>query len=404
MGSGDLFVFGANACVRFGRTLRSGTVFAKFLTPNDDSGRHGVLVPSEAYEHFPTLEIRDSRQNTTRLFDAFDLVSGLPTELAYKYYQRYPERRITKLNAKFNDKSNAPIIAVFLKAAHDDGSSGIYVDCINAADANYVETLVTIFGADAETQPGNFVVRNVDTPAFSYDEPLTELAALFDDVRGQGWIESLRDGTTGIGYTFETLVGIEENNRQEADYKGIEVKCKQKKDGGGASGKINLFQKAPKWHEKLTAKQRIKKIGAMNDSGRLSCFSQVTTTPNNLLLNLRIHEEQRQIDLQKDVELLGHWPYQVLEACLAKKHSRAVFIKANVRKTNDKTYYQYDELIYCESPSIQNFVNLILARDLVFEFMMSERENGTVRNHGYPWRLNSEDILRELFALRIQLR
>jgi len=34
----------------------STSVFVKALTKNDDSGRHGILVPREAYPLFPALE------------------------------------------------------------------------------------------------------------------------------------------------------------------------------------------------------------------------------------------------------------------------------------------------------------------------------------------------------------
>jgi hypothetical protein len=33
--------------------LESGQIFAKILTPNDDSGRHGVLIPADALPLFP---------------------------------------------------------------------------------------------------------------------------------------------------------------------------------------------------------------------------------------------------------------------------------------------------------------------------------------------------------------
>jgi hypothetical protein len=396
--------YSQNACLRFGNALRSGEIFAKILTTNDDSGRHGLLIPSEAYDYFPALEIHDPTQNATRLFSAYDLVASKQTELAYKYYQRYPERRITRLNGKFNDIAHGPIFAIFLKATHEDGSIGYYIECLNAGDTTYELMLKAVFGLDVETKPGSFVAREIDSLVFAYDETLSELAALFDNVRAQGWIESLREGSTGIGYTFESLIGIEENNKQEADYKGIEVKCKHKKDTGGASGKINLFQKVPNWCKKMTGKERIRQIGSITDTGRFGCHSQVTTKVNNLGLKLSVDETEKRIELLKSVEPLGYWPYRVLENCLAKKHARAIFVKADVRKAENKTYFRYDELIYCEQPSMRNFIGLVEDRDLVFEFMMSEQESGSIRNHGYPWRLNREELLKELFAMKIQLR
>src|SRR6185295_5250637 len=105
----------------------------KVLTANDDSGRHGVLIPTDAYSYFPELDVSDPEQNATSYFPAINVESGSETKLAYKYYQRYPERRITRLPTLINDLSTGWRIIVFLRAKHSDGSSAYYFDCANAA-------------------------------------------------------------------------------------------------------------------------------------------------------------------------------------------------------------------------------------------------------------------------------
>jgi hypothetical protein len=107
-----------------GLVFESGEVFAKVLTRNDDSGRHGILIPSDAYSFFPTLEIPDPTINTTGAFSAFDVISRSWCSVGHKYYERYPERRITRLNGIFNDLDSSPRLFVALKVKHRDGSSG----------------------------------------------------------------------------------------------------------------------------------------------------------------------------------------------------------------------------------------------------------------------------------------
>ena len=116
------------------------------------------------------------------------------------------------------------------------------------------ELFQLVFGNELEPILGGFVIRPVDSGVFASDPALTELLAKFDEVRELEWIDSMRDGDNGIGYTFETLVGIKENNNQTADFKGIEIKCKGVKEGANAnSGKINLFQAGPTWLSESTA-------------------------------------------------------------------------------------------------------------------------------------------------------
>lgn len=198
-------------------------------------------------------------------------------------------------------------------------------------------------------------------------------------------------------------MGIKENNDRRADFRGIDVKCKQVKETGGHGGKINLFQQAPRWEEKLSGLERLRRIGQLNEHGCYACYSQVTTTVNNIGLSLDPLATPEQIDLLKGISRFGYWPFGVLEGRLSEKHSRAVFVKADVRNTAGRQRFHYKELIYCERPSIQRFNDLVQSKRIVFEFLMSEKE-GKVRNHGYPWRLTSEDVLTELFSLRVKLR
>jgi hypothetical protein len=388
------------------KSFASGEVFAKVLTRNDDSGRHGVLIPTDAYSYFPNLPIPDTTQNATQEFSAFDTIARSWVTLAYKYYERYPERRITRLPGLLNDVSSGPRLMVCLRAKHLDGTSGYYFDCANSAPGGRFEELFRlIFGSEISTVPGNFVVRPVDSEVFSADQALTELLGKFDEVKDRGWIDSLREGDTGIGYTFETMIGVEENNDQKADFKGIEIKCKGTKEGFASnSTKINLFQAGPTWNVKATSKELIRILGKLGEDGLYACYSQVTATPNNLGLLLDVLSGNSKIDLRKNADALGYWSFAQLASRLAEKHSRTAFVKAEVQKTKTKTRYSYKELVYCDQPSIERFVDLVEKRNIVFEFTMSEKPNGTVRNHGYPWRLIRAEFLDQLFAFQIKLR
>jgi len=66
--------------------------------------------------------------------------------------------------------------------------------------------------------------------------------------------------------------------------------------------------------------------------------------------------------------------------------------------------HKVSDKVYCERPSIEKFVSLVEARQLVFELIMHELDGGRVRNHGYPWRLVNEDFLTDLFSLQVKVR
>ena len=57
----------------------------------------------EAYSFFPPLSIPRATENATGIFVAFEVGAGNERTLAWKYYQRYPERRVTRLNPAINN-------------------------------------------------------------------------------------------------------------------------------------------------------------------------------------------------------------------------------------------------------------------------------------------------------------
>lgn len=388
-----------------GLELKSGQIFAKILTSNDDSGRHGVLIPSTAYPLFPSVDIADPQENATTRFDSFDVISGETVSLAFKYYQRYPERRITRVNSRINDQQQGYRLQIVLQGQTPNGEVFYAHDSAKEhGDHRFLRLWQLLSGGTIPPAPGVHLVVPIRFQGITVDAPLQDLLRKFDEIQGE-WHDALRTGDTGIGYTFESLLGIKENNDRTADFRGIELKCKKLKDGGsGALGKVNLFQQAPQWTVKATSLDRIKEIGQLNTNGLWACYSQVTTTPNNLNLWLSGRISCNNLELQKNDKLIGHWPHHTLEKRLLEKHSRAAFVLADVKTTKTGSRFCYKELIYCEQPTIERFLDLVIRNQLVFEFMMSEKGSGSIRNHGYPWRLVREDLLDQLFAVRVKLR
>ena len=401
----NLESYATHLATKVGLPLKSGQVFAKVLTANDDSGRHGVLIPADAYAFFPALEILDPLENVTTRFASFDALSGESTSLAFKYYQRYPERRITRVNKLISDLNQGLRLQVVLRGETPNGQTFYVHDGANELSDGRFHRLWAILTSGAlAPMAGTHLVVPIQFGGLTIDEPLQDLLNKFDAIQGR-WFDSLRSGDTGIGYTFETLLGIQENNDKTADFRGIELKCKRLKlTGVGAMGKVNLFQQVPQWATLATSMERLKAIGQLKGDGLWACHSQVSTTENNLGFRLTDRPENNRIDIQKSENLLGYWHHQTLEQRLLEKHSRAAFILADTKLTSTGSRFCYRELIYCELPTVDRFLDLVGRNQLVFEFMMSEKSGGQVRNHGYPWRLVREDLLDQLFAVRVKLR
>ena len=60
-------------------------------------------------------------------------------------------------------------------------------------------------------------------PEFQPSAALAAFLPKFDAISSQGFVPTLRRGSTGIGYTLETMLEIEENNSQGGDFMGMEL-------------------------------------------------------------------------------------------------------------------------------------------------------------------------------------
>ncbi len=66
---------------------------------------------------------------------------------------------------------------------------------------------------------------------------LKQLQERLVNLKERGFLPSMRSGNTGIGYTLETLLGVDENNLRLPDLGEIELKAQRR----NATNRITLF-------------------------------------------------------------------------------------------------------------------------------------------------------------------
>ena len=88
-------------------------------------------------------------------------------------------------------------------------------------------------------------------------EDFKEFRDIFVKIRKKGWVKSLREGDTGIGYTFEKLIGKQEENLPIADFGSIEIKTTRT----NSRKRIHLFSAVPDGDFLFPIKRIIRTIG-----------------------------------------------------------------------------------------------------------------------------------------------
>ena len=66
---------------------------------------------------------------------------------------------------------------------------------------------------------------------------IAELKDKLSGINQMGYVVSLRRGSTGIGHTLETLLGLEENNLKTPDFGDIELKSQR----NGVNNRVTMF-------------------------------------------------------------------------------------------------------------------------------------------------------------------
>lgn len=105
---------------------------------------------------------------------------------------------------------------------------------------------------------------------------LDEFKKRFTALKEKGFIPTTRKGPTGIGHTFETVLGLDENNFAFPDIDKLEIKTHR----SGTNNLITLFTFNKKaW--KTPPLDAIRKYGSYDRNGRIGMYYTISLKPNS---------------------------------------------------------------------------------------------------------------------------
>ena len=193
----------------------------------------------------------------------------------------------------------------------------------------------------------------------------------------------MRRGNTGIGYTLESLLGVDENNLQMPDLGEIELKSHR----NGASSLITLFTfNRSVWQ--IPAKDVIEEYGYIDSNDRCALYSTVNTGTNNQGLSIRIEDEYVKL-YHVSGQLIAEWSGVGLADTFAEKMPALVAVYADTRiNSDDREEFWFNEAYIFRQPSAGNILELIRNDTIVVDIRMHINDRGSVRNHGTGFRIN----------------
>ena len=223
-----------------------------------------------------------------------------------------------------------------------------------------------------------------------------ELLLLLQNIGRKGWIETMRPGDTGVGYTLETLLGISANSNKAPDYKGIEIKS-----GRVGSSNQTLFSKTPDWTisrlksslEILKARGRYSEVKSRNQ-----LFHSIQgDRPNSYGLQLHVDFELGQLsqfclEAGKRIDDVV-WELNTLQKALKKKHRQTFWVKTKTRQFGQAEHFLYSEAVYTRAPNIDAFPILLELGKVFVDYTIKETKTGGAKDQGYLFRMKQNNLM-----------
>ncbi len=233
----------------------------------------------------------------------------------------------------------------------------------------------------------------------------------FNAVKELGFVKSHRKNNTGIGKTFEDYVGVVENNIDEPDLFGFEIKSHREL----AQSYITLFTKSPSFPQGANAYLRDKFGTPYEDKPELkrlhtSMFAnKLNTYADRFAFQLVNDKKSKCVLIEiyslKDNKLLDcscGYSYADLEKVLQKKLKSLFYVSAETETDPEgNEMFHFNKAEIYENPSFDKFLNLLDNGLIMFDIRIgsyhSGKNYGKAHDHGSGFRI-LEQNLSKLYA------
>lgn len=228
----------------------------------------------------------------------------------------------------------------------------------------------------------------------------------FNKVRAMGFTESRRSNSTGIGKTFEDLIGVAENNAKEPDLHGFEIKSQRNLSGSY----VTLFTKSPTMPKSANTHLRMS-YGSFDSEHpdvkvlHTSIFhGRYNTHTAGAKFSLRVNRQESKLYVlvQRDdgtIDDSVYYSFDNIKNALAKIENLA-FVSADTRRNAEgKEEFNFTSaIIYYDFISFENFLDLVEEGVIMYDVRIGAYKMGANRgkthDHGSGFRIKKNDMQR----------
>jgi len=224
-------------------------------------------------------------------------------------------------------------------------------------------------------------------------------------IKRMEYVKSVRKGNTGIGATFEYLLGKDEDSLQIPDFGGIEIKTKR----GYSKSLINLFNAVPTGGTYYEVKRLRDKYGYPDSNDKN--LKRINTAINGkemtkvglfYYFKLRVDKKLERLilsiyDWNKIlIDESTYWDLDIIEEKVLRKLKNLALIKAWPNKIGGQEYFKYYKMDVYILKDFENFINAIEDGIIKVVFKIGnyydEKRYGMVHSHGVGFAIAEDDL------------
>lgn len=233
----------------------------------------------------------------------------------------------------------------------------------------------------------------------------SEIILEFKRIEKLGFIKSKRSHNTGIGKTFEELLGMDERSKSNPCFNDVEIKSKRE----FTQAYVTLFTKSPTHPKKANTILRdyygdpykdcpsLKRINTSLFNGRYNnfCNKYGFTLLNNIEEN-RIYIHVKDLISEQIIDDTIYWTYDDLKKCLTKKLKTLFFVSAESKIESNYEFFHYNKAELYLNPCIDKLIKLIddgkVMIDIRIGSYRSGVKEGKIHDHGTAFRMKLQDL------------
>lgn len=229
-----------------------------------------------------------------------------------------------------------------------------------------------------------------------------ELLEMLSDISAQQFIPTMRRGDTGVGFTLESLLGIEANSSKAPDFRGIELKASRARKQ--TNKQTTIFSQVPNWALSNLKGSRdiLNKHGRFNpDKRRRQLFHEISCIkPNSYGLQLALQDKSdtlaqiyvpvppNQNKTEKDVI----WMMDKLIERVEEKHKETMWISAETKGRGASEEFWYKNVTHTTGTDSAALPILLESGAMTVHYLIRETPTGGAKDQGYLFKMAAKHL------------